>query len=96
MRKSIAWAVICLLAEIGLTACGGSGGGGGNSTPELRLLGTVVNLSQIKNFAEATTPGSTISFTVAGSIDTHETDRVILFSDLFAIHHINAHRHTNC
>ena len=65
MRKTIVWTVIGLLAVIGLTACGGSGGGGGGATPT--AVGTTVNLSVVKDFAEAKTPGRTISFNVTGS-----------------------------
>jgi hypothetical protein len=33
MRKIMGWTVACLMALIGLVACGGGGGGGGGSTP---------------------------------------------------------------
>ncbi len=75
MKKSIVWTVIGLLAVIGLTACGG--GGGGDAPPATTPPGTLVNLNQVKNFAEATTPGSTMSFTLAGSSSAGPTNRAI-------------------
>lgn len=66
MRKGILRTVVCLTLVVGMFACGGGGGGGGGdatSTP----VGTTVNLSQVKNFAEARTPGSSMSFNLAGS-----------------------------
>jgi hypothetical protein len=64
MRKNTAWAVVSLWVVMGLFGCGGGGGGEATtSTP----VGATVDLNQIKNFAEAQTPGSTISFNVAGS-----------------------------
>jgi hypothetical protein len=67
MRKSIVSTLITLWVVIGLFACGGGGGGGGNATPTTTPIGTTVNLSQVKNFSEAQTPGSTMSFNVVGS-----------------------------
>jgi len=67
MRKSIIWTAVGLWVVIGLSACGG--GGGGDAAPATPI-GTAVNLSQIKNFEEAQTQGSTISFNVTGSIGT--------------------------
>jgi hypothetical protein len=66
MKKGILWAVVGLWAVMGLFACGGGGGGGGAesfTTP----IGTTVDLSVIKNFAEAKTQGSTMSFNMSGS-----------------------------
>ena len=65
MRKSITWALVCMFVAVSLVACGG-GGGGGDSTPSTPI-GTAVNLSVIKNFAEAKTQGNTMSFNLAGS-----------------------------
>jgi hypothetical protein len=67
MRKSIIWTIIGLWVVTGMFACGG--GGGGDAAPATPV-GTPVNLSQIKNFEEAQTPGSSISFNVTGSIGT--------------------------
>lgn len=64
MRKIMIWTVVGLWVVAGLFSCGGGGGGGApTSTP----IGTTVNLSVVKNFAEAKTPGITMSFNAAGS-----------------------------
>lgn len=65
MKNGILWVVASLMAAIGLVACGG-GGGGGAAEPATPI-GTPVDLSQIKNYAEARTPGSSLSFNLAGS-----------------------------
>ncbi len=66
MRKIIIWAVVGLWVVMGLFSCGG-GGGGGTTTSTTTPIGTTVNLSVVKDFAEAKTQGSTMSFNLAGS-----------------------------
>ena len=66
MRKNIVWAVVWVIVVVGMVACGG-GGGGGATTSTTTPIGTTVNLSVVKNFTEAKTQGSTMSFNLAGS-----------------------------
>lgn len=70
MKKGILWAVICTFVAFGLVACGGSGGSGGGDAPASTPIGTTVNLSEIKNIAEAKKQGTSMSFNMAGSSST--------------------------
>jgi hypothetical protein len=69
MRKSILWTVVGLWAVTGLFACGG-GTAGWSTESSPTPVGTTVDLSVIKNFAEAKTQGSAMSFTMSGSSST--------------------------
>lgn len=65
MGKHIARAGFYMLAVMSFFACGG---GGGDTTPSTTTpMGTPVILSEIKNYAEAKTPGDSMFFNLAGS-----------------------------
>jgi hypothetical protein len=72
MKNRILRAFGALMVAAGLVACGGSGSSdstvatGSTPTP----AGTAVNLSVIKNFAEARTPEDSMSFYLSGSSST--------------------------
>lgn len=64
MRKIIAGVVVCLMAAVGLFACGGGGGGGGGGTP-----GTTATLTSIAvtPSSPSITQGNTVQFNATGS-----------------------------
>jgi predicted membrane-bound mannosyltransferase len=72
MKNRMLWAAASLMVAAGLVACGGSGSGDSTvaASPTPTATGTAVNLSVIKNFAEARTPGSSMTFDLAGSSNT--------------------------